>query len=285
MIENKPTHQSKSDALNLQERPDYREQINTLQDQIKELRQEILKEREGRSSVGNAESVTVGQGVGGGPEGKEGLKWDTERFEEQRDPLGREPAKTRKEANEKEELSIAPMEETEGRISQGGQSDNNQADIRKPTFEESQSELSKTKVTDEVLADLKSLRNPGKETILIITLGSGLFWSGRVGGSRELDQAIRDAASRIKAYPDSIISVEGHTDSTPLRHGASRAYSDNMGLSLWRATNVATQLAELGIEPKRIRVKGYGETRPLAPNDTEFGRAKNRRVEIRVLNH
>jgi outer membrane protein OmpA-like peptidoglycan-associated protein len=72
------------------------------------------------------------------------------------------------------------------------------------------------------------------------------------------------------------IRVEGHTDS----RGSDAA---NLRLSQARAEAVRTYLVERGISPDRIEAKGYGETRPIAPNLTKRGRAMNRRVEFHIV--
>lgn len=71
------------------------------------------------------------------------------------------------------------------------------------------------------------------------------------------------------------IVAEGHTDSR-----GTDAYNEN--LSLRRANAVRDYLVKGGISPSRISVEGYGESRPVATNDTDDGRAQNRRVELRV---
>ena len=76
-------------------------------------------------------------------------------------------------------------------------------------------------------------------------------------------------------YPQTTIVVEGHTDST-----GSDTY--NQGLSERRAWSVQRLLVERGVSQNRISTLGYGETRPVATNDTPAGRQMNRRVEIRV---
>ena len=70
--------------------------------------------------------------------------------------------------------------------------------------------------------------------------------------------------------------VEGNTDSV-----GGEAY--NQKLSERRAEAVKDVLVKSGIEGDRLSTVGYGETRPIAPNDTEEGRAKNRRVSIDVV--
>jgi OOP family OmpA-OmpF porin len=82
------------------------------------------------------------------------------------------------------------------------------------------------------------------------------------------------AADTLRGCPSWLVSVEGNTDSI-----GSEAY--NQGLSERRAQSVADYMASLGIESSRMRTVGFGETRPIAPNDTEDGRALNRRVELK----
>jgi len=79
----------------------------------------------------------------------------------------------------------------------------------------------------------------------------------------------------LKEFPETLIEVTGHTDST-----GSEAY--NLQLSQQRANSVAQYLIAQGIAPNRILAKGMGESMPIAPNDTPEGRAMNRRVEIRI---
>ncbi|MBO9200886.1 MULTISPECIES: OmpA family protein [Niastella] len=79
----------------------------------------------------------------------------------------------------------------------------------------------------------------------------------------------------LKEYPDTDIEIQGHTDSKG-------ADDYNMTLSEKRASSVATYLKSKGVASSRIRTKGYGETAPVASNDTEDGRAQNRRVNFLI---
>lgn len=79
----------------------------------------------------------------------------------------------------------------------------------------------------------------------------------------------------LKDYPDTDIEVQGHTDSK-----GSDDY--NMTLSEKRAGSVAAYLRGKGIAGSRISTKGYGETAPVASNDTDAGRAQNRRVNFLI---
>jgi outer membrane protein OmpA-like peptidoglycan-associated protein len=84
-----------------------------------------------------------------------------------------------------------------------------------------------------------------------------------------------EAAVTMAKNPDIRVSVEGHTDSI-----GSDAY--NQKLSERRADSVVSYLVSKGIAASRLSAKGYGESKPVADNKTEEGRAKNRRVELIV---
>lgn len=76
-------------------------------------------------------------------------------------------------------------------------------------------------------------------------------------------------------YP---VRVEGHTDNVPIK---TRRFPSNWELSIARAVNVVKYFAAAGrIDPHRLSAVGYGESRPIGPNDTAANRARNRRVEI-----
>jgi len=80
------------------------------------------------------------------------------------------------------------------------------------------------------------------------------------------------------------IRIEGHTDNVRIRGVLKERYQSNWELSTARATTVARFLQEKsGIDPSLLTAAGYGEYRPIASNDTEEGRAKNRRIEIVLI--
>ena len=85
-----------------------------------------------------------------------------------------------------------------------------------------------------------------------------------------------NVASTLNQYNQTVIEVAGHTDSV-----GTDAY--NMTLSQQRANSVAAYLSGKGVMQQRMIVTGAGETRPIASNDTEAGRAQNRRVEITIV--
>lgn len=80
-------------------------------------------------------------------------------------------------------------------------------------------------------------------------------------------------AESLRAWPEIRVEVQGHTD-------ASGSTAHNLALSQARADAVRIHLAGRGVDPSRLTAKGYGESRPIAPNATREGKAKNRRVEL-----
>ena len=88
-------------------------------------------------------------------------------------------------------------------------------------------------------------------------------------------EALTDEAASVRKYPDMKVEVAGHTDS-------SGAESYNQALSQRRAQSVYDYLVSEGVSAANLSVKGYGESEPVADNSTAEGRARNRRVELRI---
>jgi OOP family OmpA-OmpF porin len=89
-------------------------------------------------------------------------------------------------------------------------------------------------------------------------------------------EILEEAARILQDEPDVRISVDGHTDAR-----GTDAYNDR--LSERRAQAVVDRLTRLGVSRSRLEPQGYGESRPVATNETEEGRAQNRRVELNVV--
>jgi chemotaxis protein MotB len=88
---------------------------------------------------------------------------------------------------------------------------------------------------------------------------------------------------RLKGLQNVKIVVYGYTDNTPVGPELQRqGIPDNLVLSTRRAATVANFLVSQGINQNIVSAKGFGETHPVAPNDTPQGRAANRRIEITV---
>jgi chemotaxis protein MotB len=120
-----------------------------------------------------------------------------------------------------------------------------------------------------------------REGVVIRLSGSYLFDSGRAELKPNSFGLLDAIANQLMLEPNDI-RVDGHTDSTPLVGSA--LYPTNWELSSARALAVTRYLTEKdGILATRMEAAGFGEYRPIAPNDTREHRALNRRVEIHLL--
>ena len=124
----------------------------------------------------------------------------------------------------------------------------------------------------------------GEDNTIAILLGSGqLFNTGSsaltVAGKNVLD----DLAETFSKVEDRRIIINGHSDNVPLGPKLAAIFTDNYGLSLARALSTAEYFKTAGsIAADRMAVSGFGDTKPLDPEDTPEARRKNRRVEIQL---
>ena len=128
----------------------------------------------------------------------------------------------------------------------------------------------RARLLEEKIRDLQAKKT---DRGLVVTLGDVLFDVGQAtlneGGIRNLQKV----ADFLRQYPQRTLQVEGFTDST-----GNAAY--NQGLSERRADAVRNELMHMGVAASRISVRGYGESFPVASNNTPAGRQLNRRVEV-----
>ncbi len=122
-----------------------------------------------------------------------------------------------------------------------------------------------------------------KNQMTVIKLTSEILFNS---GSAEIKPAgqkvLSIIAESLNAYPHRAISVEGHTDNVPVVHNSH--YGSNWELSTARglaAVNYFQQNSH--IDPRRLKVVGYGQYHPVESNETAEGRKRNRRIEIRIL--
>jgi OOP family OmpA-OmpF porin len=104
----------------------------------------------------------------------------------------------------------------------------------------------------------------------------GLFKSGKSQIQPQALPKLDDVIALLKANPQMRIEIQGHTDS-------SGTYRHNLRLSRVRAQAVVQYLRRKGIAAERLTATGYGPNRPRGSNNTAEGRARNRRIEFRVL--
>jgi outer membrane protein OmpA-like peptidoglycan-associated protein len=103
-----------------------------------------------------------------------------------------------------------------------------------------------------------------------------LFDVGKSDLKEATKRQLSEFAQTLDKYPDTNLIIEGHADATG---------SDdlNLRLSNQRASAVSGYLKSVGVKGNRLTEKGYGESQPIADNDSESGRTKNRRVEVAVF--
>ncbi len=105
--------------------------------------------------------------------------------------------------------------------------------------------------------------------------GRLLFDTGKATLKPDSKEEVKNIAEILKAFPAVNIKIGGYTDNT----GSAEI---NRKLSQERADAVMAELTQLGISKSRLEAEGYGPEHPTAPNDTEAGRAENRRIAVRV---
>ncbi|HAH31485.1 MAG TPA: hypothetical protein DCL44_04120 [Elusimicrobia bacterium] len=106
-----------------------------------------------------------------------------------------------------------------------------------------------------------------------------LFDSGSASLKKGAAYLLKSVAENLKTMNNPVL-VEGHTDAARM---LGRKFRSNRELSLMRAFSVIDYLISQGLAPAMLTAYGYGEFRPLAANDTEVNRAKNRRIEIIIM--
>ncbi|QAT38865.1 OmpA family protein [Clostridium sp. JN-9] len=121
-----------------------------------------------------------------------------------------------------------------------------------------------------------------EERGLVVSLNDTLFFDSAQAVIKPESQKKLIEMGKILNQLGNYIRIEGHTDNVPINNSE---FSSNWQLSAIRATNVTELLInKAGIAPERLSSVGYGEYRPIADNSTEAGRAKNRRVDIIIMN-
>jgi outer membrane protein OmpA-like peptidoglycan-associated protein len=129
---------------------------------------------------------------------------------------------------------------------------------------------------DTLKRQLENLQLRQTESGVVVTLGDVLFESGEVELAEGAHASLVEVVDLLQSEPDKQIRVEGHTDSV----GDS---ASNLSLSEQRAAAVMRALVSLGVDQARVTSVGLGEDFPIASNDDEDGRSRNRRVDVILL--
>lgn len=150
-------------------------------------------------------------------------------------------------------------------------------------------EISRT--YDGLLQGLKDEVEKGRVTISqlqgklsVNMLDEILFASGSVAIKAGGRDVLKRLGELLAGVTDKAIVIEGHTDDVPISQELSKRFPSNWELSTARAASVVRYLQdEVGIPPERLSAVGFGPYRPVASNDTPEGRARNRRIEIKLV--
>jgi chemotaxis protein MotB len=171
-----------------------------------------------------------------------------------------------------------------------GESETDETDAMQELMEQRKkaSQAIYDKVSD--MADKNSLgdyielsMDPNYQYVKISLSGSILFDSGKADIKTDAVPIFGKVGDILEEFKDYHIGLEGHTDNVPVKN---KLYNNNNWLSSARAINAATYLMnEKGLNPKTLSWTGRGEYDPVASNATPEGRAKNRRVEIKIYNN
>ncbi len=139
----------------------------------------------------------------------------------------------------------------------------------------------------DLMARFKTLIDAGKLRVriidgqMVVELATDvLFPAGSAVLSAEGKAAIVEVTKVLASIPDRRFQIAGHTDNVPIR---TQRYRSNWDLGFDRAHSVLQAMTETGMPTTRISASSYGEFRPTSTNDTDEGRAKNRRIEIIVV--
>lgn len=139
----------------------------------------------------------------------------------------------------------------------------------------------------ELTEKFRSLVDAGKLTVsvvdgrMVVQMQTDvLFASGSARLSKEGRAAIEEVSGLLSSLADRRYQIEGHTDNVPI-HTA--AFPSNWELAAARAISVVALMSDKGMEPRRVSAVSYGETTPIASNDTPENKALNRRIEIVVV--
>ena len=123
---------------------------------------------------------------------------------------------------------------------------------------------------------LENLQLRQTESGVVVTLGDVLFESGQTELREEAMASLVEVVDLLQSEPDKKIRIEGHTDSVG-------DANTNLEISQKRADAVLGALVSLGVDAARVTTQGMGEDFPIASNETDEGRAQNRRVDVILL--
>lgn len=161
-------------------------------------------------------------------------------------------------------------------VTEAPRNQDNDADARSETLRKMSSQLAVA--FDELIAQGVVTMETSDEWLELSLRNSLLFGSGDAEPHYDAFEVVEKIAGVLR-NTDNAIRVEGFTDNRPIRTGQ---FPSNWELSTARAAAVVRMLVMEGLEPHRLAAVGYGSFQPVARNDTEAGRKRNRRVVLLI---
>jgi len=138
-------------------------------------------------------------------------------------------------------------------------------------------------LADEIKGGDVSIRKRNGELVVGVA-DRVLFDRGDATLNKRGEKVMKRVAETIKANPERVFQVAGHTDDDPVTGALAQQFPTNWELSTARATTVVRTLIEQGgVDAKQLVAAGYADQRPAASNKTAKGKHKNRRIEITML--
>lgn len=173
-------------------------------------------------------------------------------------------------ANQKTEESSLSIKELKAELEEQGLQQSEQM------YDEISQMAESYSIEDKIILDYNS------QYVSLDLNGAILFDAGQAEIRSDAKMFMQKIAAITGKYKDCVIEIEGHTDNVPIHNSQ---YESNRYLSTARATKVYEYLLEQAdLVDENMKVAGYGESRPVASNASEEGRAKNRRVSIKIYN-
>lgn len=131
------------------------------------------------------------------------------------------------------------------------------------------------------LTDAGALSIEIKDGKMTVSLGSDvLFASGSARLSKDGEKTIKQVAEQLAQIESKRYQVEGHTDNVPI---STTAFPSNWELASTRALTVTKAMVDAGLPANRVSAASYGDTQPVASNDTKEGKSANRRIAIVIV--
>jgi chemotaxis protein MotB len=170
-----------------------------------------------------------------------------------------------------------------GAASRGKMADSIASEFSGSKKDFSTAETERYRMTEEELTEeakkIEGLMETNEKRIKFMLPGEILFDSASSKLKENAKNVLSDTVNFLKKVPNKFV-IEGYTDDLPIN---TADFSSNWELSLARAENVMYYFIQKGIAPEQICIAGFGEYKPLVPNDSDKNRKKNRRIEITII--